>query len=168
MRGTTLWCTFALALFLAAGSALAQSSYEQINRMRAEPTCAPGGVAEGLRRNAALERAAALLASGSDLESSLKQAGYRASRCSVAHMASNVAPDELIRMFAERNCALIAERGFTDVGVHLQAGAITALLAEPFSPKVGFSQEEAGMTVLDLVNRARAQARTCEIGRAHV
>ena len=149
-----------VSLLIAAG-AFAQSPYEQINRVRADPPCPAPAVREPLRRNEALERAAGLLAAGTDLDASLKQAGYRAARSSVVRMASNVPPAELITMFAQRNCALIVEPVFIDIGIHLQAGAITALLAQPFTPQVVQSQEDAGNNVLALVNRARAVARRC-------
>lgn len=149
-----------LALLLAT-AALAQSPYEEINRVRADPPCPAPPAREPLRRNQALERAAALLAAGADLDAGLQQAGYRATRSSVARMTSNVAPAELVGLFAARNCALIVEAVFIDIGIHLQPGAITALLAQPFAPRVAQSQQDAENNVLALVNRARAEARRC-------
>ncbi len=146
---------------LAAGSAFAQSPYDTINRVRAAPPCAAPALREPLRRNEALERAAALLAAGADLDASLQQAGYRATRSNVVRLASNLSPAELISMFANRYCVLIAEPAFLDIGVYLQAGAITAVLAEPFAAQVAYSQGEAGIKVLALVNKARAVARSC-------
>ena len=69
---------------------------------------------EALRRHEALERAAALLVTGADLDSSLKQAGYRATRSSVVRMTSNIPVIELVAMFASRNCALIANPAFAE------------------------------------------------------
>ena len=76
-------------------------------------------------------------------------------------MASNVSANELVAMFVNRQCALITDPAFADIGIHLEAGGITALLGAPFAPQVALTQEEAGQRVLALVNRARAVARTC-------
>lgn len=125
------------------------------------PPCAPPEKREPLRRSEALERAAALLVAGADLDASLKQAGYRSTRSNVARMTSNVSPAELVNMFTDRNCALIADPALLDIGVHLEPGGITALLAAPFAPRVDVSQGDAQQQVLALVNKARAVARKC-------
>jgi uncharacterized protein YkwD len=129
--------------------------------VRAAPPCAPSAAREPLRRSEALERAAALLVAGADLAASLKQAGYRATRSNVVRITSNVSAEELVALFTDRNCALIADPALLDIGVRLETGAITALLAAPFAPQVGASQEQAAQQVLALVNKARATARSC-------
>ena len=116
---------------------------------------------EALRRHEALERAAALLVTGADLDSSLKQAGYRATRSSVVRMTSNIPVIELVAMFASRTCALIANPAFAEIGILVLDGGMIALLATPFVPSVAVSQEEAGQQVLALINKARAAARQC-------
>ncbi|MFM9967703.1 MAG: CAP domain-containing protein [Burkholderiales bacterium] len=150
-----------LLALLAAGGALAQAPYDRINRARAAPSCDAQPASPALRRNDLLEQAAALLSKGSDLAASLKQAGYRASRSSVARLASNVSTDELVTMFVERQCLQITDANFMDLGIHLEPGSITVLLAAPFAPQVSASQEEAGQQVLAQVNLARAVARQC-------
>ena len=149
------------AALLAAGGALAQTPYDQINREAATPECESPPRPEPLRRSEALERAAAFLSAGTDLDASLQRAGYRSSRSSVVHMTSNVSSAELITMLAERQCVLLGDPAFADIGIHLEDGGITVVVAQPFAPRVELSQEEAGEQVLALVNGARAVSRTC-------
>jgi hypothetical protein len=88
-----------------------------------------------LRRHEGLERAAALLAAGADLDASLKQSGYRAARSSVVRMTSNIPVIELVAMFADRNCALVAEPAFADIGIHILDGGLIAVLAVPYDDR---------------------------------
>ncbi len=143
------------------GGARAQFQYDAVNRTRADPPCAAPAKREPLRRAEALERAATLLAAGADLESSLKQTGYRATRSHVVRLANNVSTVELITLFANRYCALIADPELLDIGIQLPPGEILAVLAAPFAPRVVDSQEEAGRQVLALINQARRVTRTC-------
>jgi uncharacterized protein YkwD len=146
---------------MAACTALAQTPYDRINREAATADCGSPHRPDPLRRSEALERAAALLTAGSDLNASLKQAGYRSSRSSVVRMTSNVSATELITTLAGRQCALLNDPSFSDIGIHLENGGITVVVAQPFAPTVALSQEEAGERVLALVNRARSISRTC-------
>lgn len=129
--------------------------------MRAAPPCASSQRREPLRRNQALERAAALLNSGADLETSLRQAGYRATRSNVVRMTGKVSAEVLVAQLTESQCALIADPALLEIGVHLQPGSITVIFAAPFAPRVAVSNDEAGHQVLDLINKARAMARRC-------
>lgn len=143
------------------GPAHAQTPYDEINQVATSRSCNLPPRPQPLRRSEALERAAALLSTGTDLDASLKQAGYRATRSSVVRMASNLSPSELVTTFTSRQCPMLSDTSYTDIGIHLAAGSITAVVAMPFAPQVALSQAEAGERVLALVNRARAQARTC-------
>ena len=49
----------------------------------------------------------------------------------------------------------------TEVGVYLDARQVWIVMAAPFAPSVGISEQAAGQRVLDLVNRARATPRYC-------
>jgi len=133
----------ACAALLCSGSALAQTPYETANRLRAAPPCAESARREPLRQSAQLERAAALLAAGTDLDAALKQAGYRANRSHVLNMASNVVPAELTLMFVKRHCELIADPSLLEVGFHQQPGALTAVLAVPFVPTAAEAKIQA-------------------------
>jgi hypothetical protein len=101
--------------------------------VRASPPCAAQLNREPLRQNKALERAAALLASGIDLDAALNRVGYRAKRSHVLSMASNASPAELALQFVKRHCELIADPALLDIGIHLRPGAMTAVLAVPLA-----------------------------------
>ena len=49
----------------------------------------------------------------------------------------------------------------TEVGIYLNARQVWIVMASPFAPSVGVSEQAAGQRVLDLVNQARATPRYC-------
>jgi uncharacterized protein YkwD len=160
MRLRIVCCLVFLAVCL---DATAGDLYSVINRLRAgEGNCAVVERMPQLRPQAALERAAADLARGGQLQESLQAAGYRATRSSVFSIRGDAVGAQAAEILAKRSyCRQLQDAGMTDVGIYLDAREIWIVTAAPFAPSVGLSERAAGQRVLDLVNEARASARNC-------
>jgi uncharacterized protein YkwD len=115
-----------------------------------------------LRPHAALERAAAELARGGQLQESLQAAGYRATRSSVFSIRGDAVGAQAAEILANRSyCRQLQDAGMTEIGIYLDARQLWIVTAAPFAPSVGLSGQAAGLRVLDLVNEARATSRNC-------
>ena len=58
-------------------------------------------------------------------------------------------------------CRQLQDAAMTEVGIYLDARQVWIVMAAPFAPSVGVSEQAAGQRVLDLVNQARATPRYC-------
>jgi uncharacterized protein YkwD len=58
-------------------------------------------------------------------------------------------------------CQHLQDAAMTEVGIYLDARQLWIVMAAPFAPLVGVSEQAAGQRVLDLVNQARATPRYC-------
>jgi uncharacterized protein YkwD len=155
---------FACLLLLATCcEAAASDLYATLNRLRAGGgACADAKALPPLRPHAALEQAAGHLARGSDLEQSLKGAGYRATRTHAIYITGDEAGAWAEAILAKPdNCRRLQDPAMTEVGSYHGGRQIWIVMAAPFAPAVAMSQQAAGERVLELVNRARAVSRAC-------
>ncbi len=155
---------FALvSLLLLPALASAADLYSEINRLRTgEGRCKSAVKLAPLKPSPALEDAARALARGETLERSVAAASYRATRSAYFSISGDGVAARAAQLIAERaNCASIMDPAFTDAGIYVDAREIRVVAAAPFAPAVRMSEDAAGQRVLDLVNRARASARTC-------
>jgi uncharacterized protein YkwD len=160
MRLRILSCLLLLAVCF---DAAASDLYTAINRLRAgEGNCAVVKQLPPLKPQAALERVARDLARGDKLEQSLKAAGYRAARSNTLWFRGDGVGAQVAGMLARQSyCQQLQEAAMTEVGVYLDARQVWIVMAAPFAPLVGVSEQAAGQRVLDLVNQARATRRYC-------
>jgi uncharacterized protein YkwD len=149
----------ALALLALHGGALAQGLYDTVNRLR-QGECSGTDKPEPLVPQAALEQAAGALARGANLQQSLKDAAYRYTRSSVISMRGDGVDAQAAEML-KKYCGQLADAGMREVGIFHDARQIWIVTAAPFAPQVALSEEAAGQRVLELINQARAEARTC-------
>jgi len=142
---------------------LASDLYGEINRLRAgEGNCAVAKQMPRLKPQAALERVAGDLARGNKLEPSLKAAGYRATRSNVLWFEGDDVGEQLAGMLERQSyCQQLQDAAMTEVGIYLDDRQAWIVMAAPFSPLVGVSEQAAGQRVLDLVNKTRATRRNC-------
>ena len=155
-----LSCLLLLAVPLDAAAA---DLYAAINRLRAGGgNCAAGEDLPPLKPQAALERVARDLSRGGDLGQSEKENGYRAAR-SRALKISGEGIDARAEGILSRPgyCPQLQEAAMTEIGIYQDARQVWIVLAAPFAPSVAMSAQAAGQRVLELVNRARATARSC-------
>ena len=160
MRLRILSC---LLLLAACFDAAAGDLYTAIDRLRAGGGhCAVAENLPPLMPQAALERVARDLARGDQLPQSLKAAGYRATRSSVLSIRGDGAGAQAAGMLARQSyCQKLQDAAMTEVGIYLDARQVWIVMAAPFAPSAGVSEQAAGQRVLDLVNQARATPRYC-------
>jgi len=160
MRLRILSCLLLLAVSL---DVAASDLYTTINRLRAgEGNCAVAEQLPPLKPQAALERVARDLARGDKLEQSLKAAGYRATRSNALWFSGDGVGAQVAGMLAKQSyCRQLQDAAMTEVGIYLDARQVWIVMAAPFAPLVGVSEQAAGQRVLDLVNQARATPRYC-------
>ena len=153
-------CLLLLALSL---DAAASDLYTTINRLRAgDGNCAAAEGLPALKPQAALERVARDLARGDQLQQSLNAAGYRATRSSALSITGDGVGTQAVGMLAKQSyCQHLQDAAMTEVGIYLDARQLWIVMAAPFAPSVGVSEQAAGQRVLDLVNQARATPRYC-------
>jgi uncharacterized protein YkwD len=155
----------AVAALLAAAPARAQGRTvlaELINAYRAAPGACEGRQAKPappLAPQPALARAR--LAPSILLQVSLEQAGYKAERAEAISVSG--LPDAKAAMAAiqPRYCRMLLSTRFTDVGIVHSGDEWLVVLAQPVQPLKLPDWLDAGKTILDAVNAARASARTC-------
>ena len=155
----------AAILFAVSPSALAQETRELaelINVYRTSPqTC------EGRRMDAAgpltpeprLERVR--LSSQAPLGEALQKAGYAAARVQAIALSGPRSADSAMSMLKQGYCSVLMSPQFADLGVSREGNTWRLVLAQPLLSPALESWREAGREVLDLVNAARAQPRTC-------
>jgi uncharacterized protein YkwD len=160
MRLRILSCLLLLAVSL---DVAASDLYTAINRLRAgEGNCAVAEKLPPLKPQAALERVAGDLSRGDKLQQSLKAAGYRATRSSALSISGAGVGAQAAGMLAKQSyCQQLQDAAMTEVGIYLDARQVWIVMAAPFAPSVGVSEQAAGQRVLDLVNQARATPRSC-------
>jgi uncharacterized protein YkwD len=160
MRLRILSC---LLLLTVCFDAAASDLYTTINRLRAgEGNCAVAKQLPPLKPQAALERVARDLARGDKLEQSLNAVGYRATRSSTLSIRGDGVGTQAAGMLAKQSyCQHLQDAAMTEVGIYLDARQVWIVMAAPFAPLVGVSEQSAGQRVLDLVNQARATPRYC-------
>jgi uncharacterized protein YkwD len=160
MRLRTLFCLLLLAVTF---DAAASNLYTVINQLRAgEGNCAVAEKLPPLKPRAALERGARDISQGDKLERSLKEVGYRAVRYSAISIKGNGADAQASWMLARQgSCRELQDAAMTEVGIYEDARQVWIVMAAPFAPSVGVSEQAAGQRVLDLVNQARATPRYC-------
>jgi uncharacterized protein YkwD len=156
-------CILACLLLAASLDAAAGDIYDAINRLRAgEGNCAAAANLPPLIPQTALERAARDLSQGGDLAQSLQASGYRAARSRTLSLRGDGVGSQAAGILARQSyCPQLQDAGLTEIGVFLDARQVWIVIAAPFAPSVGMSAQAAAQRVLDLVNQARATARSC-------
>jgi uncharacterized protein YkwD len=155
-----LICLVSLAVTF---DAAASDLYAAINRLRAgEGNCAIAEKLPPLKIQPALERVARDLSQGNKLQQSLQEVGYRATRSSAINIRGDGVGAQAAEMLAKQShCQQLQNAAMTEVGIYLDARQVWIVMAAPFAPSVGVSEETAGQRVLELVNQARAEPRDC-------
>jgi uncharacterized protein YkwD len=149
-----------LAALLAAGEAPAgEPLATEVAAIRARG-CDGIAAVPALRRDAALDRAAASLASGRKLRDAIAASGYRAVRSAMLEVTGS-SDAAIARELAGRGCRDIADPAYRDFGLAARGGSAWIVLAAPLVPPAAGDSEAVGARVLALVNEARAGPRRC-------
>ena len=161
-----------LLLLCVCFEAAAGDLYAVINRLRAnEGSCVAARGLAPLRPHGALERIARDLSQGISRQKSLRDAGYNAARFSSLSITGSAVGALPAGSLVEQNyCKELQDAAMTEVGVYRDMHQIWIVMAAPIVPHVphvphvpqtGDSGNVPGMRILELVNQARAQPRTC-------
>lgn len=131
-----------------------------VNRLRG-----PGGAcalqAPALRAHAALNAAAARMASGASPNAALKSETYRMTQVQVITLSGRGLHAQLETQLARRYCTHLGNPSLTEAGVFEGKNQIWIVLAAPFAPRVDLTRQQMATRMLALVNDERAQARRC-------
>jgi uncharacterized protein YkwD len=143
-------------------SADANDLYATVNRLRAGDGACPETKLPPLQAKAKLERVARELSRGGKLEESLKAAGYRAMLSHALSVRGYGVNEKAAAILAKKEyCPRLQHAEMTDVGIHVAERQLWVVMASPFTPTVGMSEQAALQRVLALVNQARATPRAC-------
>jgi uncharacterized protein YkwD len=135
---------------------------ELINAYRAAPGACEGRQARPVGPLAlppALARVR--LAPGILLQYSLEQAGYKAERAEAISVSDAPDAKAAMAMIQPKYCRLLLSTRFTEMGAVHDGKEWQVVLARPVQPLRLPEWPDAGKTILDAVNAARATARTC-------
>lgn len=159
----TRWAALA-ALLGATGLAQAQDHpplLRALNSVR-QQGCGKGSrPAAPLREDAALSRAAALVAGGRKLEAALHAADYRALRTVVITVRGSTGTAALTRKALGSTCGAALQAELQEAGFHQRGTQTWVVLAEPFAPPAAAEADEVQARVLALVNEARSRPQHC-------
>jgi len=164
MRTAGWW---ALALLLGAARPAVAAAEDElvalINARRAEARDCAGNRAAAagpLSPSMTLARADANTTAG-DLGRALAAAGYRAANATTIVVSGPADAAEAARFIDERECAVVRDGRFAEIGVVRTGTTWRINLARPLlAPDLG-DWRAAGRAVLDLVNEARRRPRRC-------
>lgn len=159
----------ALAILLAAASlAQAQPAAQDhapllraLNALR-QQGCGKGArPAAPLREDAALSRAAALVAGGRKLDDALKASGYRAQRTVQITVRGATGAAALTQKALGSSCGAAMRSEFLEAGFYQRGAQTWVVLAEPFAPPAAAQADQVQARVLALVNEARSRPQRC-------
>ena len=160
----------AAGVLLTMATALAGPAYAQdpndlvglINEYReAAETCGSDkGQAVGpLAPNEALALAPAT--SGTQLQESLQASGYRPAKLQAISISGPANVQTALQALKQRYCGPLRSQDFAEIGVSREGNTWQVLLAKPLlAPDLG-DWQQVGKNILQRVNEARAQPRTC-------
>jgi uncharacterized protein YkwD len=160
-----------LSACVCAWATLAQNAYAQetdklvelINRYRSSPQQCEGERAQAggpLAPHARLARVEVGSSSGT-LSNELRRVGYPAARSQFVVLGGPQSAQAAMSLLTKRYCKVLTSGGFADIGVSRQGTTWRIVFAQPLlSPDLG-DWRAAGKSVLELVNAARSEPRTC-------
>ena len=132
-----------------------------LNAVRALGCSGRPGVATPLKPVAQLAQAAKGLADGLKLPEAMARQDYRAVRTNNLWLSGPMGVKAVTDMVAANYCAVLTEPALEDIGIYQQGPQTWIVMASPFAPVLPTQSGEVATRVLELVNAARGQARTC-------
>jgi uncharacterized protein YkwD len=150
------------ALFTSASFARDDALLDLINDYRASAhRCdgKPAALAGPLAANVGL--ASAARAAGGEPGQALHAAGYAAARSLVITLTGPVDVPSAMRLLAGNYCRELSSARYSEIGISRDGERWRIVLAHPVLAADLGSSREAAMRVLELVNAARAEPRSC-------
>ena len=150
----------AAALIVLSNAAANTDVLSALNAVRASGCPGRPGAAIPLRANARLEEAARRSATLT-FPDALAASGYRATRSLLIRIAGDSNAASVASLVRTDYCDHVTEAAYTEAGIHRQGSETRIVLAAPFSPPSADAFPQVALRVLELVNQARSQPRTC-------
>jgi len=145
---------------LAPAPAHADELTDLVNAYRTVPSdCGGRPAAPPLMAEAALSKVQ--VGTGTFLESALKRLGYRADRAEAISLTGPQDAQAAMAVLRQKYCAKLLDPGLSAIGTARRGDAWQVVLAHPLVIPELPAWEAAGAQILDGVNRARTQPRTC-------
>lgn len=149
----------ALAALLGVAGGARADVLQALQTLRAGGCDAPATAAPPLRRDARLDYAAALWASGQRTSQAVDRSGYPAQSTTALHLSGpESAAAGLLR---GTDCRSLTDPQLRDVGVYRRGPQTWLLLASRYSPPSQSQAPQVVDRVLTLVNAARARGARC-------
>jgi len=124
--------------------------------------CGESSAAEWpLRARAQLDEAARRTARGVKLDTAMSGSGYRARKSASIHIRTTKGDDDIALILAQRFCGIVADSSLHEIGVFRRGEETWMVLAAPFAPPGPDDAAAISHRVLELINDARRQARSC-------
>ena len=131
------------------------------NSVRLEDCPQSSAETERLRRDARLDEAARLIASGKSLEAAVSEAGYHDKVSASIRVATEEGGDSIAQVLAKRFCGTVASPDLREIGSFQRGERTWIVLASPFVPPQSVDRSKLDDRVLQLINDARRQGRRC-------
>ena len=131
------------------------------NAIRAQGCGKLSAVGRPLLAQSRLDDAARRMASGDELEMATSGSGYRAKQSASIHIRNTKGDDGITRVLAQRFCEIVTDANLREIGVYRRGEDVWIVLAAPFSPPGPHDASTVSHRVLELINEARLQPRSC-------
>jgi uncharacterized protein YkwD len=134
-----------------------------IDSLRRQGCAQVAPVGAAVRRDSALDAAARELASDRELKAAIERVGYPVATSTSFHVRGTRADEAIQKIIGDRYCAAVNDPRFTELGFH-QSGDNTWIVMASRAPEPFAALRDpaaVAQRVLDLVNAARAETRTC-------
>ncbi len=132
-----------------------------VNALRKQG-CGRSPPAPAVQANRTLDTAARELARSGKLRESVEGAGYSAAKSVSLHIKGPTSDDDIRRRLAANSCASLVDGEFTELGAYRRADETWIVLAKPLPKPPVLEPAAQAARVLELVNAARTEARTCD------
>jgi uncharacterized protein YkwD len=154
----------ALAVALCAGltahTALADLT-GSVNALRARGCAGAEGASTKLKQTRALDAVAREWAKGGRLKAALERAEYRAANSSSMRVSGAADDRAVVGVLADNYCRVVTDPAFTEIGIQRRGRDIWMVVAAPLSLPSMKDTKSVEREVLQRVNAARSQARSC-------
>jgi uncharacterized protein YkwD len=162
MRATVALC--ALPLGFAAGHAFADvedgvaAAAQEVRRTGCGER---HGIAAALRRDPQLDRVAAAWSRGGSLAAALERIGVRARRSASLQVTAQRPSAQIRQSLRAGLCTALTTADYASLGVYTKGSQAWIIVAQRFITPPATAAAEIAARSLQLVNRARSQARRC-------
>ena len=138
-----------------------QSLLQTLNKVRARGCNGSPQVTTDLRIDPRLSAAAARVAEGAPLTKALKAATYRSPRATLISLSGYAGAPAIARGTVIHSCQTVMDSEFKEMGFFAKGPQVWIVLAVPFVTPLAADKDQIEARVLNLVNQARSQARSC-------